>query len=466
MSNPANPSKIEQLPVSPGADVLPVQFKRPGRKARANVVPIPDPELVPGTKHRRPRLKKVPDSLWLYHYPNRPREYFCRPWFEGRQREKKLKAVTRSAAEIEVSDLMRDIKNYVGAGIGKNPFARTEKVTVSDLCDFYARQKYPRPSGPPAPGVQLKQEKKRVEWLKKWGKNKAADEITLEHVQKYHDWRVRFLKRETSGGRTVDLELTTLSNIFLCAMRNKSKTGVAGNPIGQGRVRFQKNVKHCRDFMPRTADELHSLSRYFFQSVETEVFGWIVLFQALVGHRINEVLKLRVDAKASTEPGFVDGSRLYLWRSDSHKGAYGHVDLFKALEACLAAHKIWHRKRFPVGNPWYFPSPRKPLQSPKNDALTKALERATPELKMEKRTSHGLRAYRVNVLRSQGKLDAEIALRIGQKSGERLIREVYGEGLADKLDYWPTPDKIAPAWDKWLPKEKKTGHLVIQGDLL
>jgi hypothetical protein len=44
--------------------------------------------------------------------------------------------------------------------------------------------------------------------------------------------------------------------------------------------------------------------------------------------------------------------------------------------------------------------------------------------------AHGtLRAPSANILRGRGLSDAEIALRIGHKTGGQLIVDVYGEGL-------------------------------------
>ena len=43
-----------------------------------------------------------------------------------------------------------------------------------------------------------------------------------------------------AGGAMIRLELVTLSNVFLQAMRNKSKTGITVNPIYTGRENFEK----------------------------------------------------------------------------------------------------------------------------------------------------------------------------------------------------------------------------------
>jgi hypothetical protein len=53
----------------------------------------------------------------------------------------------------------------------------------------------------------------------------------------------------------------------------------------------------------------------------------------------------------------------------------------------------------------------------------------------------------VNVLRSQGKTDGEIALRIGQRTGGKLIVDVYGEILPYKIAW--RPETGQPAWTHW-----------------
>jgi hypothetical protein len=53
----------------------------------------------------------------------------------------------------------------------------------------------------------------------------------------------------------------------------------------------------------------------------------------------------------------------------------------------------------------------------------------------------------VNVLRSDGIEDHEIALRIGQKSAGKMIVDVYGERRPDKIGFLPM--KGPPAWEEF-----------------
>lgn len=461
--NPANPSKIEHLPVSPGADVLPVQFKKAGRKQ--NVIPAPLPEVSPEAKPRRVRLQSI--GFGLYQFPGEPKAYYCRPWCKGKQREKKLNASTQTAAVIEFGKLLGKIEAFEN-GYGKDPFSEEAETSLVDILDFYAKSGCPGKKNAPRSGLALAQELSRIKIMKGWpGAKRAALFYSHEENRKYHDWRVRQIApgRGKGGDRAVDKDLVTLSNAFRFAVRNSKRTGIVVNPIGQDRERFRNSeqVTHCREHMCRNAEELNSLARSLFSSVKSEVLGWQLLFQAMIGQRSHEILRMRMDAKTKETPGFYDGKKLYLFRSQSSKGTYGHVDLFGDLKEVLEAHKLWHRKRFPQGSPWFFPSPTDPRQPVEPTSLTHRLAKICKAVGQEHRTSHGLRAYCVNVLRSQGLSDAEIALRIGHKTGGKLIVDVYGEGLDYKIGYRPVD--TAPAWLKWLP-ETKAGKQVVQQQLI
>lgn len=477
--------------------VVKVQFKKVGRKPKAAVQPA---NVVPAIEAPAPQ-KKSRSLQMIYTYDESghqiptgvyeiPGQYgfYVRPYVNGVQRKKKLevpfiedRATALRKAIAKADELLDDIKLYKRGKIDRDPLGITEDKTVADLAKFYRKQGFPRRKGIPI-GKELAEEQRRVEMLERWPRARYSwRELTLEDCQRYHDWRVKQLTRVgKGGGRTVDLELTTLSNIFRCAMRNQSKTGVTHNPFYTERPRFRKSdaVEHCRDFMPRNADELHALARAGLGNVKTESIAFAIMFQSMVGHRINELLKLRTDAKHKLTPGFIESVmrtdkkskstyservKLYLHRSDGHKGAYGHIEIDEHLNALIDAHTVWHKRRFPQGNPWFFPSPTKLGQAINVSTVTKALARLAVQCGQDKRTSHGLRAYRVNVLRSIGKHDDEIALRLGQTTGGKEIREVYGEGLDYKIGY--EPEEIAPMWDQFLPPKKRTGIAAEQTKL-
>ena len=255
---------------------------------------------------------------------------------------------------------------------------------------------------------------------------------------------------EGRGARTVDTEWTTLSAVFRWAMRYSDETGITRRPLSERPQRTQKfsDVKHCRDFQPANADELHAIARYFLERQESVskgsgVFGWLTLLSAMIGQRCSEMLLLRQDATSIAEPGFDDGEHLWLYRSKTHKGTSEFCEIGPELRACLDAHRDWLAKVAP-SSPHIFPSPIDPTVPFRASSFGRTLSKACRHLGLPHRKPHGLRAYYVTVLRSQGHSDSEIALRIGQKSGGKLIVDVYGKRLPIKVGW--LPERGAPAW--------------------
>lgn len=398
---------------------------------------------------KRTRLLSIGNGL--YQISGRD-GFYARPVCKGRQREIKLKSRTETAARKELGKWLFLIGQYE-SGLGPDPFTDRTALTVLSLCDFYIEQGCPKRRGQARAGDTFDAERRLVETLKKWpGAKRPAKELSLEACRAYRDWRVKHVTRGKGGDRAVDIELATLSNIFRCAQRHSSITGIDTNPIAHDRPRFRQsaNVTHCRDHMPRSGNELHALARYHFECGapagkkvnNAEVFGWLILLTAICGHRIGAMLKLRIDAASKTDPGFIAGRRLYLFRSQTHKGTCGHVDLTESEQACLQAFLDWHQRRYP-NSPWFFPgkSSDRPLD---DSALTHRLPEICQALGLGHITAHGLRAFRVNVLRSRGLADDKVADLIGHKSRGRLIVDVYGEGLDYKLEFMPSEG--SPAW--------------------
>ena len=397
----------------------------------------------------------------LYTIKGRKKTFYARPRFLGKQWKQKLPATTEKFARIELAKLEDAIIKFK-AGQGPNPLVKkAPDKTLSELADFYLDKKCPKKS----PGQRTKQtqleEERRVATIKLWpGAKRIGLEANLAWVTEFHAWRIPLITRGKGGDRQVDKELVTMSNIFRCAMRHPHDTGITSNPISKERIRFRQpsKVLHCRDQMPRDAEELHSLFRRFFAERESESTGWAAVFESLTAQRISEIIKLRVDGTSKSAPGFVDRKKLYTYRSETSKGTYGHVVIHPALEKALEMHAIWHKTRFP-DSPWYFPSPRDPSKPIKPGALTARLSKWRKLGLIAHRTSHGLRAYCVNVWRSMKNedgsrkyTDAEIALWIGQKTGGKLIVEVYGEGLDYEISWLPSSSR--PAWEDLLDSMK------------
>ena len=112
-------------------------------------------------------------------------------------------------------------------------------------------------------------------------------------MHSYHDWRISRAQQGT-GNRAIDRELNTLNNAFGYAKRR----GLIGvNPLAD-RPRYQssKSVRHCREFMPGSADELHACAGLLMERPRSVVLGFQQLFEAITSLRTCEGLKWRTDA--------------------------------------------------------------------------------------------------------------------------------------------------------------------------
>lgn len=417
----------------------------------------------------RGRLRLLDGYRGLYQYENEA-GFYIRPVVDRRQVLHKLSSHTPSAADRERGRLIAQLAQY-RAGLARNPFAlEVEAITLRDLAAKYLAADCPRKkAGKPRSPAELQAERRRVALLSAWPRSRqAAAALTAEDWRAYRDWRLQhfFMKGEivkrpaiAGGGlRAIDKERVTVSNMFHFGMRHHSDTGITANPIiaaanldGSSFETFKDpdSVVHCREHMPRSGDELHALARFFFNGGRRRhVFGWLALFSARIGQRSHEMIRLRIDARDETCPGFRDEKKrkLYLFRSSSSKGTYGHVDVDKPFRLCLEAHRAWLRLNYPT-SPWYFPSPEDPSLPVHRTSLTHALAGAAAAMGLPHRTAHGLRAFRVNVLRSEGKSLDEAALLVGQKSRGKLIVDVYGEGLAEPITWLPHDG--APAWEEF-----------------
>lgn len=375
-------------------------------------------------------------------------EWYYFRWMENGQ-DRRISLLTKDLAEARGQ--ARELRQRLVLA----NFARTEvtvsALSVSQVLEFYRKAGCPLRSGAPRLGKQLKEEHRRLENLKRWMGEKKPESLTASDWSEYAKRRQSEFKNG-GGERTLDLEWVTLSTAFRYAAKHPKETGIFnGIPIPRPeRHRRASEVIHCREFQPAGAEELHTIAEYFLLSSRSEVFGWFVLLASMVGQRMAEMLKLRIDARKG-EPGFDDGEHLWLYRSKTHKGTAATVEIGPELRQTLNAHQAWIKDKQPKAK-WFFPSPRNPGQPIRGESITHALPRACAKLGIPPRTAHGLRAYFVNVLRSRGLPDSEIALRIGHKSGGRLIVETYGERLPGRLEWIP---ETAPAWQRFDPTRPK-----------
>jgi integrase len=412
-------------------------------------------------KPPRQSYKKVAEGVYQEPLSGK---FYWRPYFDGKQHWRKLHSTTLTSAKKERAKLASDLA-MSKSGMAENPLRVGKRV--GDLIEFYREAGCPKRDEKPRAGVQLVAEKARLDLLKEWWGERRVNTITQEDCRDYHADR----RKQIGGGRgdrSVDLELATLSAVFRWAARNARKTGVTANPLAEGRVKFRHagDVLHCRSRQPVDAEELHALARCLFGHHGSEVLGWQMLFEAFTGQRTHEVLRLRMDAVPG-DPGSVTedssgafryrvpGAKgvLHLYRSRTHKGTYGYAEIHPALGELLAAHRLWHRQRYP-DSPWFFPS-RDRQQAAGVSSLTQALRRAARVIGAPPRTSHGLRAYAVSAFRTLGISDADIALLIGHKTGGRLIVDTYGEIRPERVNWMPAGE---PCWAEMMRRKHTTSH--------
>ena len=363
--------------------------------------------------------------------------------------------VATARRELETRRLAR-----TGAKLGLTVSPESlASVTVGEVIRNYQRDGYPdRQRAARKPETQKAEEGYCKILLEFWDKI-LVDAVTLKTCDQYFDWRRSRLTRG-SGERTVDLELNTLNNAMVWASRDEL---IRTNPLyGRIRYRVDKQVRHCREFMPRDSDELHVIATAFFSRQESEVLGWQTLLEAYSGLRTEETIRLRTDAKTH-EPGWItpDGAYLCVRRAKDQENVNPFSTSNPGLDATLCAWRRWKAQRFP-SSPWYLPSPVTPERPIDVSALSHALirlqksrriggKKLVPPVISHKVTSHGMRAFYVTIRRSHGATDAQIAWEIGHSSGGSTLAEVYGgippgwlAGKAPRFDWLPS--KTPPAW--------------------
>ena len=344
--------------------------------------------------------------------------YFERPTVNGKRSWCSLDTKNKTRAREELH------KRRSGLREKTDEKKNTPPRLVSDVIHRYQKDGYPDRQKQPRQGRKLECEKRNCVMLLKYWRNMPVSQLSLQECDRFHEWRKTQIKRGT-GDRTVDLELTTLSNAILWALRRNL---IQLNPLGFRRPRYctSKSVRHCREFMPHDTPALHLVAELLFCSIRSETLGWQMMFEAFTGVRTCEALQMRTDAKPY-EPGWItaDGKSLCVRRVKNQEAVNPFILIHDGLAAWLTAHRIWKASRYP-NSPWFFPNYREPDLRPVDvGALTQALR--TRRVKIGKKiTSHGMRAVYVTVRRSNGIPDIQIAYEIGHTSAGKTLAAVYG----------------------------------------
>lgn len=315
---------------------------------------------------------------------------------------------------------------------------------ISDVLKFYADANCPKRNEAPRNGRQLTEEKRRVASLDAIIGKRSPHDFNVSDCRDYARERLA-MSPNGKGARAVDMELAALSCAFRWAAKHPRTSGILLNPVEHYRPKFARaeSVRHCREYQPANAAELHAIASKMFEHASAWSTGWQCLFAAMIGQRCSELLQLRIDGTGPHCPGWIHDGNLFLYRSATHKGTASFIKIHPALAQAIEVHRRWLADCFPA-SPWWFPSPRNAARPLDRHALVRRMREACKTLGIPQRTAHGLRSYFVNVLRSQGMADWQIALQIGHKTGGQLIVETYGEVLPVRIDWMP--DTVCPAW--------------------
>ena len=298
----------------------------------------------------------------------------------------------------------------------------------------------------------IKEESSRVGTLKVWFGKFLPDEIRLPLIPKYATWRMKRCRTKKGCQRAVDKDLNTLSNVLQYGIAIQA---IEQNHIHYNRPRYRKtsDVIHCRAKMPESADVIHSICDYMLaNSVRSEVFAWMTLFQVFTGCRTSELLRLRFGAP-SGQPGHRADDHLHLGRR-SKSGVNPFVVIGDDFARMLQCFDLWHTARHPHHKP-YFPSPFGSVTTAKSHG--QALRRVCLALGIPHIIPHGLRAYYVTKRRREGVHDSVVAAEIGDKTVS-LIPTTYGDTPGGKPLSWK-PSQGLPAWDRWLPEQQKIARI-------
>ena len=304
-----------------------------------------------------------------------------------------------------------------------------QRVTMGELMDDYVTGGCPTKKMQPKSPATIRNEQFFLNPVRSYFGNKIASSVTLADCDKYRDWRLSggyvssFKVRgghsrtvKTKGGnRSVDLELTVLSNVFNLAVR---RNVLKSNPFaGRGRYSLASEVRHCREVAP-TPEGLRRIEEWLRSRNEFEIAD-LVCFLAFSGLRIGEALPLTWRA--------VNSGEQILHVKREKRGIMPWVPILPEMEALLQ-----DMKKRAIGH-LLFPSPFDAGKQRDVSAIRHRITAACKKLGIGHVTPHGLRSYFVTQARQSGLTDAVISALIGDKTGPAIIAQTYGDVRPDHL---------------------------------
>jgi integrase len=245
-----------------------------------------------------------------------------------------------------------------------------------------------------------------------------------------------------NGNRSVDLELTILSNVFNFAVRRGT---LERNPLwGRSRYSQASQIRHCREVAP-TPEGLMQIVHWLRLRTEHEVAD-LVCFLAYSGLRIGEALRLDWEA--------VDWAAKVIHVKREKRGIMPWVPILPEMETLLR--QMQQRTKSHL----LFASPFKPEVPRDDSAVRHRVTAACKALGLGHVTPHGLRSYFVTQARQSGLSDAEIAMLIGDKSGPAIIALTYGDVRPDHLFKQAQRIKFAVAPERSSPVNGSNGSSI------
>src|SRR5438093_5241785 len=178
-----------------------------------------------------------------------------------------------------------------------------QRVSVAELIDEYIAAECPTRKMQAKAARTVRNEKFFLSPIRAYFGDKPAATVTMGDCHQYRTWRFsggyvstyktrgghERTERTNGGNRTVDLELTVLSNAFNLALR---RNVLKANPLaGRGRYSLASEVRHCREVAP-TPEGLKQIETWLRTRNEQAVAD-LVLFLAYSGLRVGEALPLK-----------------------------------------------------------------------------------------------------------------------------------------------------------------------------
>lgn len=399
------------------------------------------PRKHPTCIRKNQRVKLIAPKTYI----DPAKRYWARPRIKGRRTwrllvDAKGKAITslNKACAVALRDDWQPASDN---------FAALAQLYLDARCPT-RKQKFKQPSK-----EFIKAETRQTAKLVEYFRTRPVSEVNdLLQIEPYQKWRLRQFEKG-QGGRAVDKEIQTLSNIINYAVFGTKQERI--NFIMSNRPRYHVIKSRARDRMPANAAEIHQLGDYFLaggqdgRSLRSEVFAWMTVFQMFTGCRTSELRRLRLDAKPN-EAGHIANGYLHLGRR-SKSGVNPYCAIGPEFAQMLECFKLWHRARFPKFQP-YFCGPFGTVVG--GESHCHALTKACRKLNLPHYTPHGLRAYFATKSLREGRTHAEVAAMLGDKTAA-LVGSTYADAPGENGPLYFVPNQGLPCWLTWQPEAAK-----------